>query len=454
MLKAPEQAEISNSPFDAVRRRIAVALVGAMGSVAAPACHISASLNLADKARDAAVNSGKNFKHIMIPEAGATVMLGRQEKGDEKVEGYMYLAPNSPLREARYYTQTFELPQDAAPWETLVMEPSGRITLRMKGNIIAVQFDCSEGGDNCDGDEIDPVELDQVQPAATQQPSEDAGKTAQESNGSTQADEGMEDKTPEAEEPKQTGLPDRIFNEEGQAAYFVPTEIKAALDILESALRTRSPKYLTYVAGKLAKDTKWSEEVEALIAENETMAPDRQELSKENFVIAIKFLLVNNPGAIPQLAQALKIELPKKAEFEREAGAARGSLSDKVYEVPEAIYERREPLRVPITILDLPAKQELARELASVNPEWAAFVEKRISDINTSTAKESDLADTILHLLAFRPSMIDVVAKKLGVVPQEPKSTEAADEKETAELERGIREANRAIETLRNSPVR
>ena len=121
----------------------------------------------------------------------------------------------------------------------------------------------------------------------------------------------------------------------------------------------------------------------------------------------------------------LKAEPEADAETapEAEVGAASGSLSDVVYRVSSAVYERKEQLRTSIVMLDWPAKQALARKLASVKPEWVEFVEKEISDINASTtddSKKSNL-DTILHLLVFRPSMIEVVAKELGVTLREPK---------------------------------
>ena len=110
----------------------------------------------------------------------------------------------------------------------------------------------------------------------------------------------------------------------------------------------------------------------------------------------------------------------KQRDAELEASAVTGSLADKAYVISNFLTELTGQLETAIAKLDWPAKQALARKLASVNPEWVAFVDKQISDITASTAKKSDLDGTIIHLLHLKPKMIEDVAKELGVTLQWP----------------------------------
>ncbi|MBN2306356.1 hypothetical protein JXD20_00010 [Candidatus Peregrinibacteria bacterium] len=124
----------------------------------------------------------------------------------------------------------------------------------------------------------------------------------------------------------------------------------------------------------------------------------------------------------------------KQRDAELEASAVTGSLADKAYIISDLLTKLTGQLETAIAKLDWPAKQELARELASVNPEWVAFVEKQISDINASKGKKSDLDGTIIHLLHFRPKMIEDVAKELRVTLQwpEPKAEPETESKPEA----------------------
>jgi len=320
MRKAPEQAEISNSPFAAIRKRITIAAIGLMGAAAVPACCFDWSLNPnpIDKARRDGVDGCENAKHIVIPEAEATIMLGRRKHADDKVEALLYLEPTSPLRTVQDYPQIFELPEEAAPWKTLVMEPSGRITLRLDGNYIAMVFDCSDGGETCDGDEMrDPSVLAEMQPAIV-----DAGVTdasvgdAGDAGVGDAGDAGVGDAGDAGDAsdgaPEEPPMPDKIFKEDGKCnQYEVDEATECQIEALQPKLDSLPLNYLYILARALSKGTEYSREVEDTIDDIEQTPGDdkAKEAKKPNIICAINFLLANKKELIPKVAGKLKVDL-------------------------------------------------------------------------------------------------------------------------------------------------
>lgn len=107
---------------------------------------------------------------------------------------------------------------------------------------------------------------------------------------------------------------------------------------------------------------------------------------------------------------------------------ATGSLADTSYSVATDIKAKLDQLKPAISTLKWDEKQQLARDLASVKPEWKEYVEKQIREINASTMgnlAQLNLDSTILHLLALRPDQIENVATILGVTLQGPKDAGA-----------------------------
>lgn len=321
MRQASEQAEITGFSCEAFRQKIGIALLTLMGSSLTPGCHFNADLStrLLDKARDSAVDGGKNAKYIWIPEARVSVLLGREEAGDKKIKALLYLGLTSPLRLPRNYPLIYRLPDDAAPWEKLVMEPSGHISLRMKRNILTVQFDCGDDqnnlSDTCVGDEIDPEKLAEEQAVQKVTSPESRNETEKTETAETG---GMEEpKVPEAPASDTPEVPSRIFVD-GEARYSTTPEIKAQLEALRSAMEGKivSPEdtnWLKIVARELAKETQWAAELEEIIRDMENDSQTGQ-FKRLNLVMAIQFLLAQKPQHIPKLADMLGVTLPNSQE--------------------------------------------------------------------------------------------------------------------------------------------
>lgn len=316
MREAPKQKEISNSPFGTIRSKIAITLIGAMGT----GCCFSLGFNTnpVEKARSEAVNGCENVKHIRIPEARASVLLGREEEGKELVKALLYIEPTSPLRTHPTRAVTYKLPTDSEPWESLVIEPSGRITLRIEGNAIALSFDCAaltnESPPTCIGKEIDPKEL-------AVDPDSDAGVPESEAGAETATDAAT-DATTDAGADAQTDIPegpDRIFDENGKIIYNTTPEIAAQLEKLRPALEAADLGWLKIVAREAAKKAnngKYKDQIETLIQEMEAGAQDnlREIANKENISSAILVLLSQYPEALTQVAKVLKVDLGNSEE--------------------------------------------------------------------------------------------------------------------------------------------
>ena len=180
-MNLPESAQLSTpsrfSFLESARKKIAILAVGLAAGT--PACSFCYSWNLNDpkealeakkeEARRQAVNEG-GTKVIHVDKADATIAIKRipLEKCRGKLEmvfGYSQFSPLhdewGPLENVRSY----DLPRYARPWTRVTAYPEGLISLRMKGDVIAVEFTCDSPNEDdetyCSGKEVDPAELDE-----------------------------------------------------------------------------------------------------------------------------------------------------------------------------------------------------------------------------------------------------------------------------------------------------
>jgi uncharacterized protein YkwD len=171
---APEQAESSRSSSLLRAARGKIAMLGLIGAAALPtslqACKVSlsAELIMANKAREDAVDKD-GAKIISVPNMDTMIILGSYEVKVEdndvkKIKGLMHISDISPLQTLPENIREIQLPKDAHPWVRMVVEKSGRITLRTEDNLVALNFNCTGLGQgqtmSCYGKEIKPEELD------------------------------------------------------------------------------------------------------------------------------------------------------------------------------------------------------------------------------------------------------------------------------------------------------
>jgi len=180
----------STSVFSPLLRmaRNRIAMLSLAGAAALPmalqACKVSLNFNLNTPEGARAAGVDKNgFRIITIPEIGVGIDLKKAEKKDQtRIEGLMHISASSPLHTASDGIREYEIPEEDRPWKQMVVEPSGRVILKMEGNQIAMVFVCkgltNEQSISCVGDEEDPKKLDaeiaRVQAEYDKKRSEDA----------------------------------------------------------------------------------------------------------------------------------------------------------------------------------------------------------------------------------------------------------------------------------------
>lgn len=335
--RTPEQAESSIFSLRATRSRVAAVMIGLAGSVAVPAvlpackASLSDSVNLSNKANKEAVDKDGS-RVIVIPHPGAVIVYETKETdGGIKLEALMQISDSSFLHQVSRDIREYPLPAEADPWVRMVIEPSGRISLRHKADETALVFDCGDlrTSASCKGHDEDPKELD--------------GKIA---------------------DAKKTFFEERI---------------------------------------EAAKKATWERKQ---AEKNEAARRDAEDTDPET-------------------------EAGAGTDAKSEGAADTGSLADKSYSTTAEIKVMLDVLKPVIEGLDWPAKQKLARALASVKPEWTAYVEKEIADINaspTGNLEQLNLNSIIIHLLVLQPDMIETVAAMLNVTLPEAPQTDAGAE--------------------------
>lgn len=327
----PEQTESSLFSPRSTRSRIAAAMIGLAGSAvvptALPACKasisVSAEVNLANQAREKILKT----KFIIIGNPGAVIVFDKVETdAGIRLKALMRISSSSRLHQVTNTVREYSLPEDADPWSRMVVEPSGRISLRTKHNQIALVFKCQDlekpEVTSCLGADKDPVALDAQIAAFKDHAFKDRIATAEKATWERKQKAARKAEADARKEPATDAVVDKPLTTGHSRQFETTAEIAGILAQLEPALKARGYDYQKSLATRLVNEswaTPWREETEAFIKEidNDSGASGFINKTKGLMIQPIDFLLAHNPRMIRTVADELGVQL-KQTEKPKE----------------------------------------------------------------------------------------------------------------------------------------
>lgn len=325
--ESSNEVTTSNSPLDFVRKNISIILMSLIGASAIPACSVSLSLGCktAEGARELVVGE-KGVRHIRLPELKATILVYTIEKkvGNEDktfVEAIFHVQKSSILRKSSSEQSSselreYKLPKTAYPFIAIVVDPSGRIGLRVDENKIAMvceKLEDSEDQTNkltCQLDEIDHKELKKRHAFAVKEAKANEAAEAKHAEAAAEAEEEAEKvAAKEKAEADCYNFTDADNNPESAPTSFPKILFANTIltDIFEPVLMARianDSEYLKSLVRHLAGET-WK-----IAAENLIRDIEQNKQTMEDIIGPLVFLLKKNPDQVKDIAGDLGITLP------------------------------------------------------------------------------------------------------------------------------------------------